>query len=409
MKKLFVLFAAVILVAALTAPAMAADWKFYGSARVSGWSIDTDNGAGVSQRTTRFQLQNNSRLGAKVSADKLYGRFEFGINPDIDLQNPTLGNGANAFAGNDAYEAFGTAGRDASDIYTRLLFGVWDFGSGKLLVGQDYTPEYLGISNANQAGGSDSVMLTCGVPYTGRRAQIRLEFGGLQIALVDENGMNNLGALNNAAAAGTVDSMLPKIAAQYSMKLDPVSLTFAGSYLSYDIERTGFQDLTVDAYFLAARGMVDIGPVGLKAVIYYAQNGNELGFTAGGTDGAVITNNAAATGATSGIVDNDTLGFAITASYKLSDMIAFEAGWGKFEAEMDDAAAGNLIGGVVTAGTSGTTTSDERVGYYLQSTITLAKGVYIVPEIGVVDFKDSNIGAAQGDQTYIGAKFQIDF
>jgi hypothetical protein len=289
------------------------------------------------------------------------------------------------------------------------LFGVWDFGSGKLLVGQDYTPEYLGISNANQAGGSDSVMLTCGVPYAGRRGQIRLEFGGLQIALVDENGMNNLGALNNAAAAGTVDSMLPKIAAQYSMKLDPVSLTFAGSYLSYDIERTGFQDLTVDAYFLAARGTVNLGPVGLKGVLYYAQNGNELGFTAGGTDGAVITNNAAATGATSGIVDNDTLGFAITASYKLSDMIAFEAGWGKFEAEMDDAAAGNRVAGVVTAGTSGTTTSDERVGYYLQSTITLAKGVYIVPEIGVVDFKDSNIGAAQGDQTYMGAKFQIDF
>lgn len=382
MKKLFVLFAATILVAALVAPAMAADWKFYGSARVSGWSVNNDNGAGVEERNTRFQLQNNTRLGSRVSGGKIYGRFEFGINPDNDGADNTAGQTNNAQS-----NAAGTG------VYTRLLYGVWDFGAGKLLVGKDYTPEYLGISTANQAGGSDSVMLTCGVPYAGRRGQIRLEFGGLHIALVDDHGVNDL-----QGTAATTKVAIPKIAASYDMKLDPISLTFAGSYLSYDVEQTGLPDLGVDAYYVGARATVKLGPIDLKGTLYYAQNGNELGLTAGGADGAMVVLGGTANAY---VVDNDTIGYAITGTYKLSDMVQFQAGYGRFEAEMDDA---NAAG----AGT-GTTTDDDRVGYYIQSTITLAKGVFIVPEIGVIDFGQNNGGGQQGDNTYYGAKFQINF
>ena len=113
------------------------------------------------------------------------------------------------------------------------------------------------------------------------------------------------------------------------------------------------------------------------------------------------------------VIDNDTFGYVITASYKASNMIMFEAGYGYVEHEMDDASRANRVGGVpggaVVAGTSGALGEDDREAYYLQAVITLAKGVFIMPEIGKDDFKKGANGAEQGDNTYFGAKFQIDF
>jgi hypothetical protein len=374
MKKLFVLFGITLLVAVVAAPAMAADWKFYGSSRVSGWSIDNTNGAGTSVRNTRFQLQNNSRLGARVSGGKIYGRFEFGLNPDGDTTAPVVGANAQTSTG------------DAGP-YIRLFFGVWDFGAGKLLVGQDYTPEYLGTSNANMAGGSDSVMLGRGTPYTGRRAQLRLEFGEFHIALVDSTASGALGT------GGTTEITIPKLAAKYTMKFDPVTFDIAGSYLSYDIKPAAAgPDFNIDAYYIGGRGTVNVGPATIKAVLYYAQNGNELAFSSLPADGAII--------AGASVIDNDTLGFTITVGYKLSDMIQFEAGYGRQQSEQDDAGVGSK---------SGVLTEDDHVAYYIQSTITMAKGVYIVPEWGIDDYKSGPNGADQGKNTWFGAKFQIDF
>ena len=375
MKKLFVLFAALILVAALTVPAMAADWKFYGSARVSGWSIDNETGAGISTRNTRFQMQNNTRLGSKVSGGKIYGRFEFGINPDNDTNAGVVGNNGQANGAGPA-------------IYTRLLFGVWDFGGGKLLVGKDYTPEYLGVSTANLATGSDSVMIGRGVPYAGRRGQIRLEFGGLHIALVDETAASPLGVVG-----ATTEVTIPKLAIKYSLKLDPVALTLVGSYLSYDIEQIApAPSLNVDGYYLGGRGTVNVGPAAIKGVVWYGQNINELAFSGGTADGAIVAGTQ--------VIDNDTLGYCLTISYKMSDMIGFQVGYGEVSSEQDDAGPGSA---------SGALTEDDRVAYYLQSTIKMAKGVSITPEVGVDDSKSSAAGADQGKNTYFGAKFQIDF
>jgi len=48
--------------------------------------------------------------------------------------------------------------------------------------------------------------------------------------------------------------------------------------------------------------------------------------------------------------------------------------------------------------------SDEVQSYYLNMPITLAEGVSIVPEIGVVDYNESG----QDEITYGGAKWQIE-
>jgi hypothetical protein len=45
----------------------------------------------------------------------------------------------------------------------------------------------------------------------------------------------------------------------------------------------------------------------------------------------------------------------------------------------------------------------------VQAAVTLAPGVYIVPEIGYQDFMDNAAGNDEGYQWYAGAKWQIDF
>ncbi len=86
MRKLITLIAALALVVAFTVPAMAAaDWSFYGSARMGTWvnMVDPPND-GDSDTDTTWTLQGNSRLGAKVKAGDIGGGFEWGIKGDAD-------------------------------------------------------------------------------------------------------------------------------------------------------------------------------------------------------------------------------------------------------------------------------------------------------------------------------------
>ncbi|MGB6012421.1 MAG: hypothetical protein WBI57_14245, partial [Desulfobacterales bacterium] len=52
---------------------------------------------------------------------------------------------------------------------------------------------------------------------------------------------------------------------------------------------------------------------------------------------------------------------------------------------------------------------DQTVQYYANLSYTITPGFFIVPEIGFIDFKDSASGSDQGDFTYGGLKWQINF
>jgi len=77
MKKLAILIAAIALVA-FTVPAMAADWNFYGNARMATYYTSDYNGS-TSSDGLQWDMQTNSRVGAKVKTDKLKGQFEMGF------------------------------------------------------------------------------------------------------------------------------------------------------------------------------------------------------------------------------------------------------------------------------------------------------------------------------------------
>jgi hypothetical protein len=80
---------------------------------------------------------------------------------------------------------------------------------------------------------------------------------------------------------------------------------------------------------------------------------------------------------------------------KFTDTLRFEAGGGY---RMDNA-----------NGAPGYSQKDGSWIVYAQAAITLAPGVYLIPEVGYYDYMDNVAGNDQGYQWYAGAKWQIDF
>jgi hypothetical protein len=77
-------------------------------------------------------------------------------------------------------------------------------------------------------------------------------------------------------------------------------------------------------------------------------------------------------------------------------MLKFEAGYGSLETELDRPG----------------TYEDCASAYYVNCQITLAPGVTVTPEIGVIDNEDKTVGGAvteEGETTYWGAKWMINF
>ena len=349
MKKLFIFFIAVALIAAFSVPATAGDaeWNFYGSARMSTFYTDVDpDTPGVdSDKDTAWDLQGNSRIGARVSAGDVGGRFEYGSGPNL-----------------------------------RLLYGTWNFGAGTLLVGQTYTPVNIFISNQVMGDiGADSDMLSTGGVYDGRRPVIQLAFGGFKIALVQPS--------DRVPVAGVdVDTTLPKIELAYTFKTDMFRVGVLGGYNSVDMD-TATTDYSVDSYVAALWGQVNLGPAYIKANIYQALNGWNFGIQGAGDDAADFDV------PTDKVIDVDTLGYLLVAGVKLGDAVNLEGGYGVVSHSSD------VIGAQ----------DDDASAYYVQATIGFAPGVFIVPEIGLIDYDNDRAGVSEGDVLYFGAKWQINF
>lgn len=359
MKKLFVLFAAVALVCAFTLPVAAAEWGFYGSARMATWSTsnnvsDAAKLAGQHDDTdTRWDLQGNSRIGARVKAGDVGGRFEYGSGPNL-----------------------------------RLLYGTWNFGAGTLLVGQAYTPTFVPLSN--QVYGDDTDMLWYGgMMGSCRQPMIQVSAQGFKLALVRPN----VGVRYGVPGTDT-DSTIPKIEASYSFKAGPAAFTVFGGYNSYtavdNVTVFGAEtDYDIDSHLYGIAIKYAGGPFYVKGDIYFGQNLNAYGFVGPLTSWAPIKAPGADT-------DVDDFGWMAVAGFKLNDMFTFEAGYGQTKTELD----------------SVLTNEDDTAAYYVNASITLAKGVFLVPEVGKIDFKDrvtNGVSADQGDRTYFGAKWQINF
>lgn len=379
MKKLMVMAALLVLI---SSSAYAAEWNFYGSARVNTFHTDFENdpfssgsaalGLTTGDDTTNYEqgLYGNARIGAKVKVtDTLTGRFEYGA----------LGGTANV----------------------RILWGEWDFGAGSLGVGKNYTPLLFPYSNQvysiHALGKGDHNMSTFGMLYGKRESMIRLKFGNFQIAAVEPRVMVTRSSVG--ASQPSTEIKFPNIQAKYKHDFDHGHIAFAGGYQTFEVTESSASE-NVNSYVLGIGGRVNIGAAYLKGSLWGGQNvGNLADILVNGkiwsTTGNANTSDFDGDGwgfaqwDGTDIVDRDALAGLIVAGYEIRKGLYVEAGYGYVSTELDTSGA----------------EKDDADTYYIQSTIFLAPGVFITPEIGI---HDSN-SDTDPYVTYFGAKWQINF
>jgi hypothetical protein len=235
----------------------------------------------------------------------------------------------------------------------------------------------------------DTNLLSHATPYNSRDPQIKLSIAGLDVALLTPTA-TGLGAYSST------DVLYPRIEVAYTFKNDMMLIKPFAGYLTYDIETPGAnQDSkSVSAYLLGVTGKFNFGPAYVNFCVYTDQNGGNYGIALPlGGDGA-----AKAQLVNGDIEDATGYGGGLVLGFKVSDMVTLEAGYGVTKHEVDTAV--------------NTKTKDGSSTFYFQAPLTMTKGVMIIPEIGMVDDGDFEVGSTktkEGGYTYYGLKFQIDF
>ena len=441
MKKMFILVLALVMTFAAL-PAFAqdkADWSFYGSVRMwTAWeSVDDDtpnqlSNSGffpVAATTAKaigysvdgnqgddefaYLLQSNSRIGANVKWGNIGGRFEYGHTTTANL---------------------------------RLLYGTWNFGAGTLLVGQDYGPYFYLVSGLCGPGGGECNGIGFGSIYSGRNPQLKLIFGGLQIAMVkpaqvssfapsaalatalgggapltaNSTILQNNQTTNSKATVATtvpvgtatidtgvnaagftdVDFTLPKLEASYTFNLGPAQLFFGGIYNKYtEVYNIGGVETEndVEGWALGAGTKMSFGPFYLNATAQYGRNVNNSGsgpVTMFPTVQFYAPQAIPAAGIAAGdSEDADYMAAQLILGFKLTDSMVFEGGVVWQNGEYDDVEQTTWV-------------------YYIGFGWSPAKNVFIVPEFGIIDYKKLETSSGDvgfGDLTWFGIKWQINF
>lgn len=392
MRKLLINVVVVGLISVLSIPVLAQEkaiedrvkalediigsYSFYGSLRFQTFYNDTSNIDGNTRNAAnieddeglRWDLAGNARFGTKVTRDKISGVYEIGLDDD-------------------------------ASVYTRLIYGIYDFGPGKVLIGQDYTP--IGrICYSNQVYADDLTLTGWGAAYEVRTPQIRFEFNGLEVAFVKDKGSSipsSPSAAGVAKTQGDVDVLMPKIEMRYHVGQEKFFADVFGGFFAFEVEDVvgldnagnavvNYGDETVNSWVVGAGGGVNLDPVFLRAQAYYARNAADFSLVHTNSDGAKFD-------AAGDLVDEENFGAHFVAGAKLGKYTV-EAGIGYVSSEYDESGS----------------EADNAMSYYLNAVIPIYGPFFVVPEIGVLDYLDGEDGRDEDkDITYVGAKWQINF
>ncbi|HCY88568.1 MAG TPA: hypothetical protein DHV36_25760, partial [Desulfobacteraceae bacterium] len=188
-------------------------------------------------------------------------------------------------------------------------------------------------------------------------------------------------------AGGPDDSLsevkAPTVHARYDFSAQAFDAAVSGAVSAFDYDDKSVTSCVavaaiganINRFRLAAQGWIGRNVANLAPVDSRGQ----------GEDGFAIYEGGA-------IHDVDAWGVALVAQVVFNDALSMEAGYGHVDLDYGNA-------------TLFASDTDEAQSYYLNMPVTLAEGVQIVPEIGVIDYNESG----QDKNTYAGAKWQIEF
>lgn len=462
MKKLLTVLAAIALAVAFTAPAMA-DWNFYGSARMTTFYQDTDPGKtnllwtgpqlqkkyfDDSDGGTTFDLQGNARIGATVKSGDIGGGFEYGHGPNPSLRKlyGTYDFGAGQLLIGQTYTPC------ASFFYSNQVYASDEdlLSFGQFYNGRDpmiqlsmsgfkialVKPQYAGTLGVNRTTFGYGNYRAAGTAGT-----TSVITGGTVTA-----GSTIMGVTNKTAA--DQDVILPQLELSYGMKTEMFFFDVFAGYHTFEVESniwntsvnaagtdtvinaSSSNSYDIDAYVIGLGGGFNAGPFYMKASAFYAVNGQQLGMYTGlsGVNAAPMYVEQAPTrlvrNATTGVndvyysfkdevIDTTTFGYMLVMGVKAGDALTFEVGYGYIESELDDDVnyVDQYWDTTINAANNQLKTydSDSAWSLYVNATINITDGFFIVPEFGFIDFEENRMSVEEGDLFYIGAKWQINF
>ena len=347
MRRIVLLLAVVFLTGQVVSAA-----DFYGSVRLGYWydMQDEDLTGGEARTDMQYCLFSTSRFGANFKGEDYTGKVEFSLS----------GAGAKL----------------------RLIWGEYDLGMMKVLIGQNYTGFFdLPNQATSIIDATENLMRGYGLMYDSRHPMIRLSMsnGAYLIFMAPKK--------VDPAGAGGVDALFPKINLGYRMNLGNLMLhpTFGINMSQYneDFSAGGIDD-TVLAYAAALTAKYCADKLSLLAQGSYGQNVADYGM------GSATIGNAGWDG--SEVLNATTLGGFLEVSYKLCSNKSLAAGVGYFSGDRDDL-----------------NEADTAMTAYLQAKINLHDKMFIMPEVGLIDEAEDGMGNKQGSHTYFGLNFQADF
>jgi len=372
MRKWLLFFMVAAFVVALWAPAMAQEKavSLYGHVRFNTWydNIENaqtlDNGTKEDDGDLQWELnEGTTRFGANFKQGDLSGHVEL---------------------------------RPNSNSITRIWSATWDFGAGKMLVGQDYAPSFkpYGVSSREGTGSYGDTGATVRVP------EIQVSFplgpGELKIAGIKTNDPGAIQPATGGTGQADTDIIFPKFEAAYDVWIGPVHLYPYGGWQQVTDVNSANNEIDVSSWTIGSYASVGFGAFTLNGGAFYAQNYKEYGNGAGLLSVSLDANN--------NLLDTNTWGAGLTAVWVINDMFRLEGGYHYLDNTADDIAAG--------------TSEQTRSMYYLNAPIYVTKNITITPEVGKKDNGTTTTRAANGTETdsdtdgsdtYFGARWVLTF
>jgi len=365
MKKIIVFLAALSMVLGFAVTAAMADADLYGSIRFRTYWADKDDaysGTGYDDEDLDWRIGYLSRWGVNYQSGNIKGKLEM-----------------------DTRDADGDEGSaELGDVRVRHLYGEWDFGSGKLLIGQTFNPCTVYASGLGYYSGGLQRFHSTGLKYF-RTSQIRLTFDNFMIAFLTPDTEKDYGGAD-------IDTTLPRIEARYGFKLDPFKIDLMAGWQSYDVVDATDDEEDIDSYFVGVYAQGNFGPMYVKGLVNWRQNGGNYGLW------TVVNETAVWNG--KDFDDSTAIGYSAVIGYKVADNITVEAAYAATRAETDT----DLFG---------CDPEDDAQAYSLHVKYSPAPGVIIQPELIYDDREESDfIGSTdddQGDALIFGVFWMINF